>query len=345
MSIFLETRRLLLKAPKITDLDELVGLRSDNEVMHYTGEGGSQTKEQVQNYLNFALSYQEKHGMGFCLVLEKDSGNFIGEAGLFHLLFDDMQPDIEIGYHLHKKYWGKGYATELTKALIHWGFQHLSINKIVAAAYPNQIASQKVLQKSGFDFRGTKLTSDGTELFWYETYKSDGIEVVPYHNNWPEMAKLEIKKLRELIPQKHLIDIQHVGSTAIPGLLAKPIIDLQIIVDSFSNIKTIAIEALENIGYVYWSENPDPEKLFFVKGMPPFGEKRTHHVHISEPQSIRAQQRIIFRDYLIAHPEAAKNYAQLKIKLAQLYTYDREQYTEAKTQFITNILKRAADKH
>ena len=59
-----------------------------------------------------------------------------------------------------------------TKALVDWGFRHLFINKILASAYPNQIASQKVLQKSGFEFRGTKLTSDGHELFWYESYKS-----------------------------------------------------------------------------------------------------------------------------------------------------------------------------
>ena len=151
------------------------------------------------------------------------------------------------------------------------------------------------LQKSGFDFRGTKQTFDGIELFWYETYKSDGIEVVPYDDKWPQIAELEIEKLRQLIPNQHLIDIQHVGSTAIPGMLAKSIIDLQIIVDSLPSIKKIAVEALEKIGYVYWHEDPDPEKMFFVKGMPPFGDKRTHHVHIIEPQSKRGQHRIIFR--------------------------------------------------
>ena len=182
MSIFLETKRLVLRAPVLSDLDELVTLRSDFEVMKYTGEGGAQTKEQVQDYLNFALSYQKKHSMGFYLVFEKESGCFVGEAGLFHLLFDDTQPEIEVSYHLHKKFWGKGYATELTKALVHWGFQHLLINKLVAATYPNQTASQKVLQKSGFDFRGKKQTSDGTELFWYEIYKSDGIGLVAYDN-------------------------------------------------------------------------------------------------------------------------------------------------------------------
>lgn len=171
MSIFLETERLILKTPELSDLDNLVALRSDLEVMQYTGEGASQTKEQVKEYLNFAISYFNKHGMGFCLIFEKESGQFIGEAGLFHLLFDDTQPEIEVDYHLHKKFWGKGYATELVKALVQWGFQHLSINKLVSAAYPNNVASQKVLKKAGFDCRSKKQLPDGKELFWYEIYK------------------------------------------------------------------------------------------------------------------------------------------------------------------------------
>ena len=341
MDIFLETKRLILKTAELSDLDMLVALRSDFEVMENTGYSVTQTKEEVREYLNFAISYQEMHGMGFCLVFEKESGNFIGEAGLFHLLFDDAQPEIELSYHLHKKFWGKGYGTELAKALIQWGFQRLSINKLVSTTYPDNIASQKVLKKAGFDCMSKKQLPDGEELFWYEIYKNDSIELVPYEPQWPKMAALEIKKLREILPTNHIIDIQHVGSTAIPGMLAKPIIDIQIAVDSLTAIKQTAIDVLKTCDYVYWDEDPDPEKMFFVKGMPPYGEKRTHHVHIIEPKSKRWQTRIIFRDYLIAHPETAREYERLKIKLAQKYTYDREQYTDAKTKFIDDVLKQA----
>lgn len=341
MGIFLETKRLLLKTAELSNLDMLVALRADFEVMENTGYGGAQTKEEVRKYLDFAISYQEKHGMGFCLVFEKESGSFIGEAGLFHLLFDDTQPEIELGYHLHKKFWGKGYGTELARALIQWGFQNLSINKLVSTTYPNNIASQKVLNKAGFDCRSKKQLPNGEELFWYEIYKNDSIELVLYDPQWPKMAELEIKKLREILPTNHIIDIQHIGSTAIPGMLAKPIIDIQIAVDSLIAIKQTAINVLKACDYLYWAEDPDPEKMFFVKGMPPFGQKRTHHVHIIEPKAKRWQTRIIFRDYLIAHPEIAREYEQLKIKLAQEYTYDREQYTDAKTKFIDEVLCKA----
>src|SRR5579862_9138067 len=131
---------------------------------------------------------------------------------------------------------------------------------------------------------------------------NDSIELVPYDNQWPKMAAQEIKKLQEILPANHIIDIQHVGSTAIPGMLAKPIIDIQIAVDSLHSIKKIAIDALKTLGYEYWYENPDPERMFFVKGMPPFGEKRTHHIHIVELGSKHWKNKILFRDYLNNNP-------------------------------------------
>ena len=89
------------------------------------------------------------------LVYEKSSNDFIGQAGLIYLGYDDNQPNIELGYRLHKLYWGKGYATELTEALIMWGFKHLSIDKLMAVAHPDNISSQNVLIKSGMINTGT----------------------------------------------------------------------------------------------------------------------------------------------------------------------------------------------
>lgn len=344
MIIFLETKRLILKLHELADFDNLLALRSDPDVMKYIGDGFTHKEEQVKRFLNITISYQEKHGIGFCSVFEKESGNFIGQAGLFHLGYSDEQPEIEIAYRLHKAYWGKGYATELAKALIRWGFDHLSVDKLIAAVDPNNVASQKVLKKAGLDFRDKRKWYDGRELFLFEIYRNDAIELVPYNTEWPKLAEIEIKKLFEALPKNHILDIQHVGSTAIFGMLAKPIIDIQIAVDSLKAIKPIAINILKLLGYVYWDENPDSERLFFVKGMPPFGKKRTHHVHIVEPGSKQWKNKIIFRDYLISHPELAHDYEKLKRSLATLYTYDREQYTDAKASFINKILKNASEK-
>jgi len=343
MSIFLETKRLILKTTELSDFDRLMELRSDSDVMQYLGDGTVHTEDQVRKFLSMAIPYQEKHGIGFCTVFEKESGDFIGQAGLFHIGYHDEQPDIEIAYRLHKKFWGKGYATELTKALIQWGFQNLTVDKLIAATDPENSASQNVLKKAGLDYKGKVKWYNGKEVCWYEIYKNDSIELVPYDTQWPKMATLEIKKLHEILPANHIIDIQHVGSTAIPGMLAKPVIDIQIAVDCLNSIKQPAIDALKAIGYEYWHENPDPERMFFVKGMPPFGEKRTHHVHIVEPGSKHWQSKILFRDYLIDHSEIAREYGQLKSKLANENTYDREQYTDAKTKFVNSVLSKARE--
>lgn len=196
------------------------------------------------------------------------------------------------------------------------------------------------MKKSGLDFIDKRKWHNGSEVFWYEIYKNDQIALVPYDPLWLDMAKIEIKKLYEVLPSKHIIDIQHVGSTAIPGIKSKPIIDILIAVDSLSVIKQIAIDKLKVLDYVYWDDNPDTERMFFVKGMPPYGEKRTHHVHIVEPSSKHWYGKINFRDYLLLHPDYAREYENLKIKLAEQYTYDREQYTEAKTEFINDVLNR-----
>jgi GrpB-like predicted nucleotidyltransferase (UPF0157 family) len=255
--------------------------------------------------------------------------------------FYDRQPEIELAYRLHKQYWGKGYATELASALIKWGFQQLDISKIVAGAEPENIVSQKVLMKAGFDCKGLQNWWNGREMFYYEIYKNDSIQLVTYDEQWPMLAEEEIQNLHAVLPKQHIIDIQHVGSTAIPGMLAKPIIDIQIVVDSLPAIKQAAIDILKNHGYVYWEEDPDPEKMFFAKGMPPFGDKRTHHIHIIEPKSLRNRSRILFRNYLIQHPAAVHEYEQLKIKLAKEHTYNREQYTNAKNKFIEDVLIKA----
>jgi GrpB-like predicted nucleotidyltransferase (UPF0157 family) len=171
----------------------------------------------------------------------------------------------------------------------------------------------------------------------------DSIHLTEYDGQWPGMGKLEILNLRLFLPASHIIDIQHVGSTAIPGMIAKPIIDIQVAVDSLDPIKETLIAALNKHEYVYWKDNPDHERLFFVKGMPPHGMGRTHHVHIVELSNRHWRDKILFRDYLIAHPEAAAQYSELKIALAQKHMNDREQYTDAKTQFIQRILKKAGN--
>jgi len=171
--------------------------------------------------------------------------------------------------------------------------------------------------------------------------EKDLIHLVKYNPAWPQLAEAEIQILRNQLPYSWIVDFQHVGSTAIPGIAAKPIIDIYIGVTSLSLAEQNAIKPIEALGYQFWDQRPEHPKLFFVKGMPPFGEGRTHHVHIVEYKSDYWTATILFRDYLRNHPEEVICYEQLKCRLMAEHRYDREAYTNGKNDYVANVLRKA----
>ncbi|MHA1222566.1 MAG: GrpB family protein [Candidatus Heimdallarchaeaceae archaeon] len=156
---------------------------------------------------------------------------------------------------------------------------------------------------------------------------------------WEELYQKE----KELISQqigKYVKEIQHIGSTSIPEIVAKPILDLAIALDSLANMEKV-IEKLEEIGYEYKGKQGDQERYMFVKQ-----EKNctTHHLHVMEKDSLEWKKHVVFRDYLISHPSEAKKYEKLKIKLGKKYRKEREKYTEGKEKFIKKTLEKAKKK-
>jgi GrpB-like predicted nucleotidyltransferase (UPF0157 family) len=167
---------------------------------------------------------------------------------------------------------------------------------------------------------------------------ADEIGIVDYDARWPRLFEQERVVLEQALPADQAVAIEHAGSTAIPGLAAKPIIDIFIAVHSIEVARATLVLPIKAIGYVYWAENPDQTRMFFVKGMPPHGERRTHHIHIMEPVSETWQRVLGFRDYLRVHPDEAERYLQLKRDLAQRYRSDREAYTRAKDAYVLRVL-------
>lgn len=153
MSIFLETKRLIINTPESIDFDNLYALQTDADVMQYIGQG-VRTSAEVTSGLEKAITHQKKYGFSLGCVFEKESGVFVGRAGLIYLAYDDTQPDIEVGYALTKDAWCKGYATELASALINWGFQHLPVTKLVGVINPRNDRSRRVLEKVRMNYVG-----------------------------------------------------------------------------------------------------------------------------------------------------------------------------------------------
>jgi GrpB-like predicted nucleotidyltransferase (UPF0157 family) len=159
----------------------------------------------------------------------------------------------------------------------------------------------------------------------------DSIELSEPDPSWPERFDRERSLLKSSL-EGIAIDIDHVGSTAVPGLKAKPVIDIMVSVKSLE-LKDVQMK-LEAMGYVHVPIDENG-RLFFRKGMP-----RTHHLHLVETDSDERDKHLRFRDRLIAHPEEAKEYQLLKEELAVRFRHDRDAYTRGKEKFIQDILGR-----
>ncbi|MEP7102161.1 MAG: GrpB family protein [Burkholderiales bacterium] len=166
---------------------------------------------------------------------------------------------------------------------------------------------------------------------------NDRIEIVTSDPRWPAAFEIEAARIRAALRAHGEPAIEHIGSTAVPGLDAKPVIDILLIEADMARWPRF-IAPLQALGYVFWADNPRRDRLFFVKGMPPAGSGRTHHVHVRTPAD--AQRECAFRDWLRAHAGDAARYAALKRELAAAHRDDREAYTEGKTAFIEAMLAR-----
>ena len=167
----------------------------------------------------------------------------------------------------------------------------------------------------------------------------DEVIIVEYDPRWPTLFEEEAARVWKALSHDIVVDIEHIGSTAVPGLAAKPIIDLMVGVHSLENAQ-VAVPLLEALGYVYWRSDPRRERMFFVKGMPPYGLQRTHHLHIVEASG-EFWKRLLFRDYLRAHPREAQRYEALKRDLAVRFPKDREGYTDGKREYIQAVMEKA----
>lgn len=176
MSIFLETPRLIIEIPTISDVDHQYTLQSNPEVMRYIGKG-IRTKKDIEQQITKAIQHYEKYHFSLGSVFEKQTHQFVGRAGLIYLAYDDTQPDIEVAYALLKPFWHQGFATELTRYLIKWGFSNLKIDKLVANTHPDNIASKHVLEKSGMQFI-KKGSYNHLPVDYYEILKSNWLNTI-----------------------------------------------------------------------------------------------------------------------------------------------------------------------
>jgi GrpB-like predicted nucleotidyltransferase (UPF0157 family) len=159
------------------------------------------------------------------------------------------------------------------------------------------------------------------------------VEIVPYDPIWPRRFDEEARLLRGVLQPWLAGSVEHIGSTAVPGLSAKPVVDIMAAVESLDASRP-AMAVLAAVGYCYAPYREDAEHWFCK----PSFAFRTHHLHLVPAESRQWIEALAFRDYLRARPETAAAYADIKRDLAQRYRFDREAYTAAKRPFIERVV-------
>ena len=172
-----------------------------------------------------------------------------------------------------------------------------------------------------------------------EKYGAASIVVADYDPSWPALFRQERIRIKKALGS-FVLAIEHMGSTAVPGLPSKPIIDLLVGVPSLEDAKERCIDPIKDLGYIYVPDYASwlPGELFFRKGPPgPW----THHVHLMVPSHPRWETLLAFRDYLRAHPEEAQAYANIKRALATSSIDNIEAYRTGKNTFVEDMTEKA----
>ena len=171
------------------------------------------------------------------------------------------------------------------------------------------------------------------------------VAITTYDPAWPESFRQEKEHLLSCLPKDLIRRVEHFGSTAVPGLAAKPIVDMLVEVTDLQATKVWIAPVLEAQGYeFFWrpthGDDGPPFYAWFIKRDPETGA-RTHHIHMVEGDFTDHWDRLLFRDYLIERPEVAREYEALKVRLASASPQDRVAYTRGKTQFIVRVTEQA----
>ena len=166
------------------------------------------------------------------------------------------------------------------------------------------------------------------------------VELADYDSNWKKDFDEEALLLKNVL-KDYLIEIHHIGSTSIPGLMAKPVIDILVVIPSLNDIQKIE-ELLAPYDYSNRGQQGVNDRYFFAKGKE---DSRTHYIHFVEPNSDTYFNQVYFKKYLIEHPEYIKKYCNLKQELAKKYADERPKYTAGKNDFIKSVIELAKEEY
>lgn len=162
--------RLHLRVPSMADLDALAAMWADPETMRYIGQGVPWTRDEVAARIERGAKAHAERGFCFWTVVRSDDGAILGQAGVTAIDFNG--PEIELGYRLGRPHWGRGYATEAAALAAAHALGPLGLERLVAVAYPENVASRRVLTKVGFRETGSSDRYYGVRTLTFERVRT-----------------------------------------------------------------------------------------------------------------------------------------------------------------------------
>ncbi|MBL0389326.1 GNAT family N-acetyltransferase [Tumebacillus sp. ITR2] len=282
-----------------------------------------------EDYLSWLAMRREQFPLGQVLAFE--GRECVGQLEL--TLREGGQMGYVNLYYLRPEYRGRGYGKRLHEYVEQF-FRPFQVQKLELRVAQTNARAIRFYEKMGFEVLYEE------ELREHKVYRMrkdlrEKVEIVEYDPAWAALYELERDALVNALGED-IAAIEHIGSTAVPGLGAKPILDIQIGLREM--VPAIVFEErLQRMGYRHHPTADDPTRRhFFVKGMP-----RTHHLHIVPADSWDWERHVLFRDLLREQPETRTEYEELKQHLAMRFGQDRGAYTEGKTAFIEGIIEKA----
>jgi RimJ/RimL family protein N-acetyltransferase len=201
MQVFLETERLVLRQFTPADVDNLVDLDGDPEVMRFLSGGAPTPRAAIERDIlpRWLSHYERSDGYGFWAAIEKASGDFLGWVH-FRPPPGAGPDEVELGYRLRKAAWGKGYATEASRALIRKGFTELGVRRVVASTYQDNFGSRRVMEKAGLTlvrtFRPTpeELAAHGIDAASQDLFPADDVEYALTKADWERQEAADARR-------------------------------------------------------------------------------------------------------------------------------------------------------
>jgi len=253
---------ITIRKPSLQDEKNFLNAMQRSVQLHRLWVKAPQTSEEFQAYIKRSQQDNQRS-----LLVLKD--NQI--AGVFNIneIVRGCFQNAFLGFYAVSGFENQGVMIAGLKLVLKYAFEELKLHRIEANIQPENKRSINLMKKNKFRYEGfspryLKINDQwcGHEhwVITYEEYiqdtqevtEKDHIDIVSWNPEWIALAKNEIEKIKSLFPHDIIVDIQHVGSTAIPGLSAKPIIDIQIAVNSLDGAKIIAVPLLQKLAYEYW---------------------------------------------------------------------------------------------